>query len=132
MCKYAASNCQVKCNCISVTSTSLCCLWKTDRGSLCLKVTNSLRSHMKVYFLTFFKSFIYFHLLQRFFFFPVCLIISGINTQNTGFNVVGKNIGCYSMRLRKFSFKPGFLHVFCLSVMAYIELNYASCSSFGC
>lgn len=25
--------------------------------------------------------------------------------------------------LRLFSFKPGFLHVFCLSVMTYIELT---------
>lgn len=122
MCKYAASNCQVKCNCISVTSTSLCCLWKTDRCSLCLKVTDSLWSHVKVYFWTFSKSFTYFCLLLRLFF-PVCLIVSQINTQKTGFNLVGKNVGCYAISLRQFSFKPGFLHVFCLSVMTYIELS---------
>lgn len=127
MCKYAASNCRVKCNCISVMSTSLCCLWKTDRCSLCLKVTDSLWSHIKIFYFCyvifehFVKSFMCFHLLQRFF--SVCLIISGINTQKAGFNLVGKNVGCYSMRLRQFSVKPGFLHVFCLSVMTCIELT---------
>lgn len=126
MCKYAASSCQVKCNCISVMSTSLCCLWKTDRCSLCLKVTNSLWSHMKVYFWTFCKSFIYFHLLQRFvLFFFSCLLDhhQGSVLQKTRFNLVGKNVGCYAMRLRRFSFKPGFLYVFCFPVKTYIELT---------
>lgn len=128
MCKYAASNCQVKCNCISVASTSLYCLWKTDRCSLYLQETNSVWSHTKVIFEHFINSLIYFHLFLScwFFFFPLCLIISRINTQKTRFNLVGKNVGCYSMRvraLRLFSFKPGFLHVFCLSVMTYIELT---------
>lgn len=122
MCKYAASNCQVKCNCISVTSTSLCCLWKTDRCSLCLKVTDSLWSHMKVYFWTFCKSFTYFYLLLRFFFLFAWSYHRSI-LKKPGFNLVGKNVGCYAISLRWFSFKPGFLHVFCLSVMTYIELT---------
>lgn len=133
MCKCAASNCQVKCNCVSVTSTSLYCLWKTDRCSLYLQVTNSVWSHMRIYFWTFYKHLdlspvapeLWFFFC--FFFFPPPFVWpyqGSILINKT--QLVGKNRGCYSMRFRAlilFSFNPGFLRVFCLSVMTYIELT---------